>query len=435
MKRIEALSILLAILLTVGACTFSASADDEHPALLAGDADRDGEVTIVDATKIQRFVAELDELDDLTQQVAKNEFSAQELTILDATNLQNWVAELYSPTTYEVGQQAFVWQDDHYISVVEKYQEMFDKMLEDKDYYGVLYITRNKRVLTSSAYGEGISIDTQFPVGSISKQFCGTAVAICQERGLLSVDDTLEKYFPDYTIGKDITIKNLLQMRSGIPDFMNDAQPMVDYQIKETYTAEENKAVILDWLYAEELDFKPGTRGSYSNTNYFLLAEIVERVSGMKYSEFVKENIFKPLHMDNSGFYEELYGAENLAGFRVEGFDPLEPHFKGLTQGAGDIVSCAKDMDKWLTSFKTHSLLSANSYEQITTPVQGYGYGWSVDSDGCLSHLGRIAAYLSQDYTDPSIGYNFFSSTTVLNPQKAESSLNKLYNTAILQTR
>ncbi len=436
MKTRKIICLLLAAIMVIGSCVICAAAKDEHPDLLAGDADRDGDVTIVDATKIQRVIADLEELDELSRQVAKNEFSSDELTILDATNIQRWLANLESPATNEVKRPAFVWNNDRYISVIEDYKQSFDTFMQTNDYFGVLYVTRNSRVLCSNAYGKvtrEITIDTQFPIGSLSKQFCGTAIALLEERGQLSADDKLEKYFPEYVIGKDITISDLLHMRSGIIDFVNEAQPMKDYAISSDYTAEQNKKIIMDWLFQEDLKTTPDRYFSYCNTNYFLLAEIVEQVSGMKYSEFVKKNIFEPLDMTNTGFYEELYGSENIAEIRVEGFDPAEPHLKGLTQGAGDIVSCAKDMDKWMTSFRTGAILSAESIERVKKPVDGYGYGWGSYCS-TLSHNGAIAAYLCSDLTDPDSAYNFFTVTSGLEPSKMEKDMNRLQRNVLART-
>lgn len=438
MKTRKFLSVLLAALLVImsGVVCVSAAENEEHPDLLAGDADRDGDVTILDATKIQRVMAELDSLDELSRQVAKNEFSAEELTILDATNIQRWLADLDSAATDEVKRPAFIWKDGEYISVIEDLKRSYDTFMETNDYYGVLYVTRNGRVICSNAYGKvtrEITIDTQFPIGSLSKQFCGTAIAILEERGLLNAVDTLEKYFPEYEIGKDITVSNLLHMRSGIIDFVNQARPMVDYQLSDENTAEQNKKSIMDWLFQRKLRFEPDHHYAYSNTNYFLLAEIVEQVSGMKYSEFVKKNIFEPLGMDHSGFYEELFDSENLAEIRVEDFDPAEPHMKGMTQGAGDIVSTAKDMDKWMTSFRTGALLSKESLEKVMTPIDDYGYGWGVYGD-TMNHNGAIAAYLSFDMTAPSAAYNIFTVTTGLSPEKMEKDLNRLRSDVLMRT-
>lgn|GEM_PF-1121790 len=443
-KKTLCLLLSMIMMLTVG--VFSARAENEpagtvdeaYPDLLAGDADRDGEITILDATRIQSFVAELCDMDELTQKVAKNEFSAEELTVLDATNIQRAIAELNSAKTYEVGKPAYIRKNGEYISVIDDLKQYYDDLMLKQKYFGVLYITRNGRTLVSSAYGNKtypISIDTLFPIGSISKQFCAAAIMILRDQGKLSVDDTLEEYFPDYTAGKDITLKNLLQMRSGIPDHLNYANSLFNSgAISVDNTAAENKAAILQKLFEQPLRFKPDKTYEYSNSNFLLLSEIVEQVSGMPYSDFIRENIFIPLGMDHSGFYEDLVESEDLAPIRISDYTPLEPYTRGITHGCGDLVSCAKDLDKWMTSLHSYTILSKESVSEMSTPVSGYGYGIGADKDGCLSHTGAIAAYMSFNYINPAIGYHLFTSSTFTDYNKALSLLGTFSNGVIEKT-
>lgn len=436
----KSISILLAAAILIGACVFHAAAakeqsgqDDaaDHPDLLAGDADRDGDVTIMDATKIQRTIAELDEMDEMSQQVAKNEFSAEELTILDATNIQRWLAELFSASTYEVKRSAFVWKNGEYIPITEVYKSTFDAMMKTKEFYGVMYVTRNGRVLYSGAYDEGLgySIDTKFPVGSMSKQFCAAAIMLLVQDGKLSVDDTLDTFFPEYAYGSQITVRNLLNMRAGITDYFNNATPKEDYDVSEDYPAEQNKKSIKEWLFEQELLDEPDDHFRYSNSNYFLLSLIVEQVSGEDYKGFLRKRIFAPLKMENTGFYEDMTDDPGLAKMRVS-ILPIETEVKGITQGAGDLVSCAKDMDKWLTSFHTRKLLSEESIREISTPVGGYGFGWNTDKKGILQHDGAISDYLAKDYTDPSINFNIFAATSILDYRKSESGITSIVASA-----
>lgn len=443
-KKTLCLLLTLIMMLTVSVLSAraenepSGTVDEVYPDLLAGDADRDGEITILDATRIQSFVAELCDMDELTRKVAKNEFSAEELTILDATNIQRSIAELNSAKTYEVGKPAFIWKNGEYISVIDDLQQYYDDLMQKQKYFGVLYITRNGRTLVSSAYGNKtypISIDTLFPIGSVSKQFCAAAIMLLSEQGKLSADDTLEKYFPDYTAGKNITLKNLLQMRSGIPEYQSYANALFSNgDISVDKTAAENKAAILKKLFEQPLRFEPNKTFEYSNSNFLLLSEIVGQVSGIPYSDFIRENIFTPLGMDHSGFYEDLVESEDLAPIRISDYTPLEPYTRGITQGAGDIVSCAEDMDKWMTSLHTYTILSKESVSEMSTPVSGYGYGIGADKDGCLSHTGAIAAYMSFNYINPAIGYHLFTSSTFTDYNKAQTMLGTFANGVIKKT-
>lgn len=288
--------------------------------------------------------------------------------------------------------------------------------LEKNNLSGVIYVTKNGEVLGEAARGmknadEEITVDTLFPIGSNSKQFCAAAILLLQEQGKLSVDNTIEEYFPEYSKAKDITIKNLLTMRAGLPDHAEIGLANGEYTLSVAATEAENQQTILNWLYEKELDFAPDTDFNYTNTSYFLLSLIVEKVSNQSYSDFVKENILNPLQLNNTGFYEELLTHPELAQHNVPTDKPIDPELKGLTQGCGDLVSNAKDMDKWMTSLKEGSLLSEKSIAEMTTsytPNAGYGYGLIVYDDGSLYHNGGIVSYLSVTLTYPEEGLNFF---------------------------
>lgn len=300
-------------------------------------------------------------------------------------------------------------------------QGYIDEKIEEHDFHGVVYATRNGKVVCESASGmantaEGkkMSADTMFPIGSLSKQFCATAVLLLQEQGKLSVDDKLSEYFPEYTIAKDVTVKNLLTHRSGIINHLIGLYEY-EYTLSADATQEENEKTILEWFYTKELAFKPNARYEYSNGNFFLLSLIVEQVSGQNYSDFVKENILVPLEMNNSGFYEELYSHPDLAEHKSEPTDiPFDYELKGLAQGAGDLVSNAKDMDKWMTSLRECTILSEESYKEMTTdysPTVGYGYGIGVLSNGSLSHNGAATSYVCTATTYPEKCINIFAIT------------------------
>ena len=152
-----------------------------------------------------------------------------------------------------------------------------DKIISDDEYEGLVYITKDGAPVYESytgtdESGKTLSADTTMLIGSVSKQFCAAAVLMLRDEGKLSVDDTLDKYFPDFTKGKNITLKNLLSMRSGIADMVN--QGSVE-GISPDKTDAENTALVKDWIFNHELLADPGTVYAYSNSNYFLLGEII----------------------------------------------------------------------------------------------------------------------------------------------------------------
>lgn len=297
-------------------------------------------------------------------------------------------------------------------------QEFLDMQMDKYCINGVAYVTKNGKVICQNAYGmanveEGkeMTVDTLFPIGSNSKQFCATAILILRDQGKLSVDDTLSQYFPEYTIAANATIKDLLTMRSGVRNHLEGLNKG-EYTLSVDSTEEENQQVILDWLYSERLIFKPNGGFRYSNANYFLLSLIVEKVSGQDYDDFIKENILEPLGMNNTGFYEELMNHPDLAEHTAPDFGlPIEPELKGLTQGCGDLVSNAEDMDKWMTSLREHKILSEESFAEMTTNYTSngnYGYGVCTDGSGIVYHTGGIVSYLSMAVTFPEDKFNVF---------------------------
>ena len=136
---------------------------------------------------------------------------------------------------------------------------------------------------------------------------------ILRDQGKLSVDDTIDKYFPEYSKGKDITIKHLLTMRSGIRDTVGEGFAGT---LPYTNTEEKNTTLIKEWIFGESLLFEPGSAFRYSNSNYILLADIVEQASGQYYNDFLREYIFDPLDMKHTGLITEVPDspawAENL---------------------------------------------------------------------------------------------------------------------------
>lgn len=296
-------------------------------------------------------------------------------------------------------------------------QEYLDEQLEKYNITGVAYVTQKGKVVAQSVRGSAnteeakeITTDTLFPIASNSKQFCAVAIFMLEEQGKLSLDDILAKYFPEYTKGADVTIKQMLTMRSGIRDFQEGA--FVDFIPVINGAQQENQQMILEWLETKRLKFKPGGGYGYSNTNYLLLSMIIEQVTGESYENFINENIFVPLGMSNSGFCEELSlhpdFCEDTYPDVPDVVTSYEP--RGCFQGSGDIVSNAKDMDKWLTSLRECTLISEDSMNVMTTVCStnientngvgvGYGCGIKIFADKGVGHRGYIDTYVSATLT------------------------------------
>lgn len=288
--------------------------------------------------------------------------------------------------------------------------------LQSINFEGIVYITQNDSLVYSQATGknekgENLTIKSPMYIGSVAKQFCATAIMILQNQGKLSMDDTLDKFFPEYEYGKDVTIKNLLTMRSGVPEMVGG---VTGYSADKTEI--ENTDIIKEWIFSKPLDFTPDTNLVYSNTNYFLLGNIVETVSEQPYNDFIRENIFTPLGMENSGFISEVesnpFFSESLTYDTFTAGEDAE----GLTKGAGDIISTAEDMDKWMSGIRSGKIVSYETFLEMTADYSpdfavDFGYGFSGMNDGGTGIIGGIGDYVTVDYINDHQDINIFVST------------------------
>ena len=289
-----------------------------------------------------------------------------------------------------------------------------DKTLKQNSFEGIVYLTHNGKPVYSSVTGtdekgKKLTLNSSMYIGSVSKQFCAAAVMMLKQKGKLNVNDTIDKFFPKYTQGKKITIKNLLTMRSGLPKNIAEDK----YKIAPEQTEAQNTDSILKTIFNLTLSCKPDTKYEYSNTNYILLANIVEKASGKKYIDFIRTNIFKPLGMTHSGFVDEVRDNPKWAkGLTYDTFTTVE-NCKGMTKGAGDVVANAADMDKWMTALQSGELISKKTYKEMTKDyspdyAEQYGYGLILGPLGGVGHSGNIGTYYARDFFIEKEGYNLF---------------------------
>lgn len=304
-------------------------------------------------------------------------------------------------------------------------QAILDKKAAEYNMEGVVTVMRGGKIICEYADGvedpetyEPIDINSLFCIGSVSKQFAAAAIVLLQERGMLHVDDTLGKYYPECPYGDEVTLRQMLQMSSGIAEFYDvvyDSHNINEIPIgylKKTVTNDEtkeaNRNVLQEWLFAQPLVFTPGTENVYTNSNYFLLARIVEQVSGMPYEDFMRKNFFEPLHMDNTGFIDDTMDDPELA----ENAEEAQTVYVGITMGLGDVISNAADMQRWMASFCNHTILSAESIAEMTADSGlGYGYGVVPDGEGGWFHSGIFTSYKAFDFVNAGRSFALFAVT------------------------
>ncbi|MBE3125942.1 MAG: beta-lactamase family protein [Acidobacteria bacterium] len=230
------------------------------------------------------------------------------------------------------------------------------------EFSGVVLIAKDSRILFHEAYGDADREkkipnrkDTKFNLGSINKNFTRVAIHQLATQGKLSLDDPIKKFLPDYPnaqAAEKVTIRHLLNMASGIGDFFGsryDATPKDKIRTLQDYLP----------LFADlPLEFEPGTNNRYSNGGYVVLGIIIEKVGGVDYYTYVRENIFKPCGMLNTDSFARDANVPNLAwGYALEGESATarvlnHATLPGRGSSAGGGYSTAEDMLKYTLALK-----------------------------------------------------------------------------------
>jgi CubicO group peptidase (beta-lactamase class C family) len=259
--------------------------------------------------------------------------------------------------------------------------------VRSNNFSGAILIAKNREVLFRKAYGfANVELqvpntpETRFHVASVSKSWTAAAIILLEERGLLRTSDILSDYISDYPEGGRITIHNLLVHTSGIPNVNNF--PDYDANSCSPHSLEE----IIGWFKDRPLEFEPGSRYSYSNSNYNLLAFIIEKVSGMSYGDFLKANIFDSLGMIDTAhdgdeaaiILRKAYGYVPARALDLEAAPPIVWSVK---TGNGSIMTTVDDLSKWDRALYGDGILSEESRRKIFTDhIDGVGYGWFIRS-------------------------------------------------------
>jgi CubicO group peptidase (beta-lactamase class C family) len=289
--------------------------------------------------------------------------------------------------------------------VARKANEYMSASVERDKFSGSVLIARDGKVLFSRGYGMAnlehdvpCTPQTKFRLGSITKQFTAMAILILQERGKLNVDDKVKKYLPDAPAAwDDITIRHLLTHTSGIknytgfPDFLKT--------LRNRITLTDLIAKFKD----KPLDFKPGEKFKYSNSGYIVLGKIVETASGKSYGAFVKEAIFDPLEMHDTGYDSAAQVLKHRAsGYsRPAGMAATNSQYidMSIPHAAGALYSTVEDLLKWDRALDTERLVSKKSMDAMFTAFKdGYGYGWMIDrkfDQPRQSHGGGIPGFVT----------------------------------------
>lgn len=279
-----------------------------------------------------------------------------------------------------------------------------------------LLVGKNGRILYENGFGladletgRHITPDTAFIIASVTKQFTAMAVMMLKQKGLLSYDEPISRFFPYFPPYKDkVTVRHLMTHTSGIREYFSEGFVL---KIPETFKKISRQAVIDAVRELGPLEFEPGTRFSYCNSGYVMLGAIIEMVSGMTFADFLKDNIFKPCGMTSTtAIISPQQKIEKLAsGYRIcdDGTYVKTPYdMAAIGWADGNISSTAEDLFKWHNMLYTNELISRDTLNEAFTPYilkdgnsTGYGFGWFIGRRKGIKeiwHTGGTIGYTSK---------------------------------------
>ncbi len=272
-------------------------------------------------------------------------------------------------------------------------------------------VIKDGKLVVSRGYGIAnietslpVTTDSVFRIASMSKEFCAASILMLQAEGKLSVDDPISKYVEGTPESwKGITLRHLLGHQSGIHDILD----VKSYSFETKYSQKQ----IVKLLARLPLDFEPGTKFSYSNSGYYMLGWVVEKVSGQSLADFATARILKPAGMTTASYFR--YGTivpsrANGYYWNVDHFENAWPTRPEVGDGSGAVLASLGDWLAWDRALDKGEPVSPAIQAQMGTAgrfkdgsLSTYGMGWYADGDGKVHHTGSTHGFTSAFLRDP----------------------------------
>ena len=253
------------------------------------------------------------------------------------------------------------------------------QILETKDkFMGSIAISENGKLIYTKSIGKDdiennkkSTILSKYRIGSISKMFTSTLIFKAIEENKLTLNQTIEKYFPSIENAKKITIGNLLNHRSGIHNFTNDTEYL------KYNTEPKTEKQMIEIITKGKSDFEPNSKAEYSNSNYVILSYILEKIYKKSYKVILQSKIIKPLGLKNTYFGSKINTKNNecYSYSFSEKWDKETETDMSIPLGAGAIVSNPTDLVIFIESLFNGIIISNKSLEQMKTIQEKYGMG------------------------------------------------------------
>lgn len=320
----------------------------------------------------------------------------------------SFVSEKISPEVKESKNPLTFYPKSATKTVSKKLDSLMKRINKRHDFHGSLLVAHKGKIIYDNHIGyadfrkkESISDSSIFQLASVSKQFTAAAIMILNEQGRINLTDSVTVYFPEFPY-QDVTITHLLNHTAGLPKYFWVAEHKWE---KEKAPTNEEMMTLMAETNVERF-FRPGRNFDYSNTAYFVLASIVEKVSKKPFAEFMQSEIFEPLDMNDSFVYsfenDEMKEGQ-LVGYRLyRGWRhiPIGGTVNDAITGDKNVYSTSKDLYKWIVGLNNGKLLSKESlnlmysngktvYNREVPYGFGFRLGTSKDKDPIIYHHGK----------------------------------------------
>ena len=271
--------------------------------------------------------------------------------------------------------------------VASRIQQLMETRSAEGGFNGTVLVARHGNVLYKGAFGFANlewkipnDLETKFEIGSITKQFTAMLVLQFVNEGKIRLAGHVSEYLSYYRrdTGNRVTIAELLDHTSGIPNFLSIPGFLTGPESRTTYTVQE----FVTRFCSGDLQFEPGTRFEYSNSGYFLLGAILERVSGKDYEQLLQTHILQPLGMRESGYtHWQTILPRRASGYErtPRGYENARFYDMSIPFAAGAMYSTVGDLLLWDQALYTDRLLPERLRDLLFRPnLQDYGFGWAI---------------------------------------------------------
>jgi CubicO group peptidase (beta-lactamase class C family) len=281
------------------------------------------------------------------------------------------------------------WYDSTYATAFYQLDTFFTNRFEHNEFNGNVMIAKNGRIIYSKSFGytnpwqkQSLRMEFSFQLASITKPFTATAVLQLCKAGKLSLADTITKYIPKFPY-PDITVQHLLSHRSGLPEYFHFTERLTKGNIPEKLY---NDSIINLMIKKQpRKEYPPDFKYDYCNTNYIILAHLIEKASGKRYCDYMYDSIFKPLGMKNT-FVCDMYSMDSIPNYALCGYeDSVDVDYTTLNEVMGDkgIYSTCNDLLCFDQALRSGKILDAQWQEKAYTGMHdeldssgNYGLGW-----------------------------------------------------------